>query len=173
MSARIVAQFAALFRILLIAVAIAFIPWPAEARQIVSFEGHSPGTIVIRTSERRLYYVLEPGRAIRYSVGVGKAGMQWSGRSSITGKHIRPDWVPPDDIRRANPRLPRVVPAGSSGNPLGAAALTLHADYAIHGTNRPQSIGRFVSHGCIRMHNRDVLDLFKRVSIGTPVVVTR
>jgi lipoprotein-anchoring transpeptidase ErfK/SrfK len=151
----------------------ALISSSANARQIVSFEGHQPGSVVVRTSERRLYFVLGDGRAVRYTVGVGKAGMQWSGRSAITGKYLKPDWEPPEDIRRANPRLPAVVPAESPGNPLGAAALTLHADYAIHGTNSPASIGRYVSHGCIRMHNRDVLDLFRRVSVGTPVIVTR
>lgn len=141
------------------------------AREIVSFDKYDPGSVVVETGQRHLYFVLGDGRAVRYSIGVGKAGMQWSGHSRITGKYRRPDWIPPDDIRRANPRLPAVVPAGSPGNPLGAAALTLHDDYAIHGTNRPDSIGRFVSHGCIRMHDRDVMDLFRRVSVGTPVIV--
>lgn len=155
------------------ALAVLNAPTSAIAREVVSLEGYMPGSVVIKTSERRLYFVLDDGRAIRYSVGVGKAGMQWSGRTSITGKHLTPDWIPPDDIRRANPRLPAVVPAESPGNPLGAAALVLHEDYAIHGTNNPGSVGRFVSHGCIRMRNVDVLDLFRRVSIGTPVIVTR
>lgn len=145
---------------------------PAVAGKTVSFDGgYAPGTIVIKTNERRLYYVLGDERAVRYSVGVGKAGMQWTGRSRVTGKHIKPDFVMPDDLRRKS--TPAVIPAGSPRNPLGAAALTLHADYAIHGTNNPGSIGRFVSHGCIRMHNRDVMDLYRRVSIGTPVIVTR
>jgi lipoprotein-anchoring transpeptidase ErfK/SrfK len=165
--------FIKIFLIASLAVATALSATSATAQQVVSFEGHRPGSIVIRTSERRLYLVLENGRALRYVVGVGKAGMQWSGRSVITGKYLRPDWEPPEDIRRANPRLPAVVPAESSGNPLGAAALTLHDDYAIHGTNSPQSVGRFVSHGCIRMRNSDVLDLFRRVDVGTPVIVTR
>jgi len=146
----------------------------ASAREVVRFEGAAPGTIVIRTSERRLYYVTGEGRAVRYPVGVGKAGMQWSGRSSISGKYIEPNWEPPADIKRANPRLPDRIPGGSPRNPMGAAALTLGAgDYAIHGTNNPGSVGRFVSHGCIRMYNRDVMDLFRRVSVGTPVIVTR
>jgi lipoprotein-anchoring transpeptidase ErfK/SrfK len=143
----------------------------AAARETVSYKSFPPGSVVIETNQRRLYFVLSDGRAVRYRVGVGKAGMQWSGRSRITGKFIRPDWIPPEDIRRANPRLPEVIPGDSPSNPLGAAALTLHDDYAIHGTNRPDSIGRFVSHGCIRMHNSDVMDLFRRVSIGTPVIV--
>jgi len=145
---------------------------PAVAGTTVSFSTrYEPGTIVIRTSERRLYYVLDDRRAVRYTVGVGKAGMQWSGRSRITGKYIMPDFVMPDDLRRRN--TPAVIPAGSPEPPRGAAARTLHDDYAIHGTYNPGSIGRFVSHGCIRMHNRDVMDLFRRVSVGTPVVVTR
>jgi lipoprotein-anchoring transpeptidase ErfK/SrfK len=145
---------------------------PAAAGTTVSFGGnYAAGTVVVKTSERRLYYVLNDERAVRYSVGVGKAGMQWSGRSRVTGKYIKPDFVMPDDLRRKN--TPSVIPAGSPRNPLGAAALTLHADYAIHGTNNPGSIGRFVSHGCIRMHNRDVMDLYRRVSVGTPVIVTR
>jgi lipoprotein-anchoring transpeptidase ErfK/SrfK len=146
----------------------------AAAREVVRFDGHPPGTIVVRTNERRLYYVMEDGRALRYTVGVGKAGMQWTGRSQVSGKHIRPDWAPPDDIKRANPRLPDVIPGGAPNNPMGAAALTLgNGDYAIHGTNNAGSVGRFVSHGCIRMHNSDVLDLFRRVPVGAPVVVTR
>lgn len=148
-----------------------FVP-PAVAGTTVSFVGrYEPGTIVIKTGERRLYYILGDDRAVRYSVGVGKAGMQWTGRSRVTGKYIRPDFVMPDDLRRKN--TPAVIPAGSPKNPLGAAALTLHDDYAIHGTNNPGSIGRFVSHGCIRMYNSDVMDLFRRVSVGTPVVVKR
>jgi lipoprotein-anchoring transpeptidase ErfK/SrfK len=144
----------------------------ALAGTTVPFDDEAaPGTILIKTGERRLYYVLDDERAVRYSVGVGKAGMRWTGRSSITGKFIKPDFVMPDDLRRKN--TPAVIPAGSPRNPLGAAALTLHADYAIHGTNRPGSVGGFVSHGCFRMHNRDVMDLYRRVSVGTPVIVTR
>jgi lipoprotein-anchoring transpeptidase ErfK/SrfK len=145
---------------------------PAFAREIVAFNGEAPGTIVVRQSERRLYYVLGDGRAVRYPVGVGRAGQQWSGRTSIDGKYLRPDWSPPADVRRDKPSLPHLIPGGSPRNPMGAAALTLSGgEYAIHGTNRPSSIGGFVSYGCIRMHNRDIMDLFQRVSVGTPVVV--
>jgi lipoprotein-anchoring transpeptidase ErfK/SrfK len=147
---------------------------PAQAQSTVAFSGYPVGTIVIRTSQRRLFYVVGPDRAISYTVGVGKAGQQWAGTASITGKYIRPAWSPPADIKRANPRLPNVIQGGSPRNPMGAAALTLSGgEYAIHGTNAPGSIGGFVSHGCIRMHNRDVLDLYARVSVGTQVVVTR
>ena len=92
----------------------------------------------------------------------------------IAGKYIQPDWSPPADIRRDKPGLPRVIPGGSPQNPMGAAALTLSGgDYAIHGTNSPGSIGGFVSYGCIRMYNQDIADLYARVSVGTPVIVTR
>ncbi len=147
---------------------------PATAREVVAFNGGTAGSIVVRTNERRLYFVLGNGRAMRYPVGVGKLGMQWAGTSFIDGKHIRPDWSPPADIKRARPSLPDRIAGGSPRNPMGAAALTLSGgEYAIHGTNAPASIGGFVSHGCIRMHNADVLDLYSRVSVGTPVTVTR
>jgi lipoprotein-anchoring transpeptidase ErfK/SrfK len=157
------------------AAAIASPPQPARARDVVGFAAGFPaGTVVVRTSERSLYYVLGNGRAVRYTVGVGRLGRQWSGSAVIDGKHLRPAWSPPPDVRRDNPRLPDVIPGGSPQNPMGAAALTLSGgQYAIHGTNAPRSIGGFVSYGCIRMHNADVLDLFGRVGVGTTVVVTR
>lgn len=148
---------------------------PAAAREMVQFRGDaSPGMIVVRTSERRLYYVLGNGRAIRYPVGVGRADKQWAGQTYISGKHLRPAWSPPEDVKRDKPMLPDVIPGGSPRNPMGEAALTLYGgEYAIHGTNVPGSVGGFVSYGCIRMFNADVLDLYDRVSTGTPVVVTR
>ncbi|MGP0088596.1 MAG: L,D-transpeptidase [Xanthobacteraceae bacterium] len=147
---------------------------PALANEVVPFSGYSAGTIVVKTSERLLYYVVDDSTAVRYPVGVGRAGMQWSGKSSIVGKYLRPAWTPPPDIKRAEPNRPDYVPGGSPLNPMGAAALLLTGGrYAIHGTNAPSSIGGFVSHGCIRMHNADVLDLYKRVAVGTTVVVDR
>jgi lipoprotein-anchoring transpeptidase ErfK/SrfK len=144
----------------------------ASAREVVPFNGYSPGTIVVNTSQRRLYYVVDDGRAVRYPVGVGKPGKQWFGQASIDGKYLRPAWSPPAVVRRDNPSLPSVIPGGSPGNPMGVAALTLSGgEYAIHGTNKPGSIGGFVSYGCIRMHNQDISDLFERVTVGTPVVV--
>jgi lipoprotein-anchoring transpeptidase ErfK/SrfK len=147
----------------------------ARARDVVAFNaGYSPGTVVVVTHERRLYYVLGRGSALSYPVGVGRAGKQWFGQSRIDGKYVRPDWAPPPEIRRDKPSLPRVIPGGSPRNPMGTAALTLAGgQYAIHGTNAPGSIGGFVSYGCIRMHNHDVTDLYARVSVGTPVVVVR
>jgi lipoprotein-anchoring transpeptidase ErfK/SrfK len=150
---------------------------PAAARDVVAFRdnGYSAGTIVIRTGERRLYYVMGDGRAVRYPVGVGKAGKAWNGRVSIEGKYIRPAWSPPADVKRDKPHLPNLIAGGSPRNPMGAAAMTLSGggQYAIHGTNVPGTVGGFVSYGCFRMYNQDVLDLYSRVSIGTSVVVTR
>jgi lipoprotein-anchoring transpeptidase ErfK/SrfK len=147
----------------------------AEGRELVAFDATvQPGTIVVRTAERRLYYVLGQGAALRYPVAVGKPGKQWSGWARVDGKHVEPAWAPPDEVKRDNPRLPAVIPGGSPRNPMGVRALTLdRGEYAIHGTNRPDSIGTYASYGCIRMYNRDIVDLFERVQVGTPVVVTR
>ena len=148
---------------------------PACAREVVEFSSDAmAGSIIVRTSERRLYFVLGHGRAIRYPVGVGRAGRQWAGRSMIDGKYVRPDWAPPPDIVRDHPNMPRLIRGGAPNNPMGVAALTLSGGkYAIHGTNNPNSIGGFVSYGCIRMHNQDIVDLYDRVNVGTPVMVTR
>src|SRR5262245_32590748 len=154
----------------------AVVPQLAQARELVGFpEPYSSGTVVVKTSERALYYVLGNGQAVRYPVGVGRAGKQWSGTAIINGKQLRPAWSPPEEIKRDKPSLPNVIPGGSPANPMGAAAMTLSGggEYAIHGTNDPRSIGGSVSYGCIRMHNADVLDLYNRVSWGTTVVVTR
>ena len=161
---------------LVAAIAVAFASASAQARETVAFNapGYSAGTIVVRTSERRLYLVLGNGQAIRYMVGVGRAGKQWAGVSRIDGKYLQPAWAPPAEVKRDNPRLPDVVPGGSPHNPMGVAAMTLAGgEYAIHGTNMPGSIGGFLSYGCIRMYNQDISDLFGRVSVGTTVVVTR
>lgn len=143
------------------------------AAETVAFEGTvATGTIVIKTSERRLYLVLPRGRALRYPIGVGRAGREWSGSSYIKAKFLRPNWAPPAEIRRDRPDLPEVVAGGSPMNPMGAAAMTLAGGpYAIHGTNAPDTIGGFVSYGCIRMYNADITDLFARVELGTPVIV--
>jgi lipoprotein-anchoring transpeptidase ErfK/SrfK len=150
-------------------------PAPAHAREMVAFRDNAAaGTIVIRTGERRLYYVLGDGRAIRYPVGVGKPGKQWAGQTAIDGKYLHPDWSPPSDVKHDIPSIPNVIRGGAPNNPMGVAAMTLSGgQYAIHGTNRPGSVGGFVSYGCIRMYNQDITDLFGRVSVGTPVVVTR
>ena len=128
----------------------------------------------MKTHERKLYLATEDGHAIRNPVGVGRAGMTWTGEGVINGKFIRPAWSPPEMIKEENPNIPDVIPGGSASNPMGAAAMTLSVDqYAIHGTNSPGSVGKFVSHGCIRMYNVDVMDLYRRVDVGTPAVVLR
>src|ERR1041385_11815 len=129
---------------------------PSNAREVVQLSGYPPGTVLVKTRERRLYYALDGGKAIRYPIGVGRAGMAWSGAGFVDGKYIRPAWSPPDIIKRENPKIPDVIPSGSPANPMGEAAMTLSGggQYAIHGTNNPRSIGRFVSHGCFRMYNR-------------------
>jgi lipoprotein-anchoring transpeptidase ErfK/SrfK len=147
----------------------------AEARpDVVGFQGeYSPGTIVVKTNQRRLYLVLDQGRAVRYPVGVGKAGKQWAGATQIDGKYRNPAWSPPAEVKRDKPSIPDVIPGGSPHNPMGVAAMTLAGgEYAIHGTNVPGSVGGFVSYGCIRMLNADITDLFERVSVGTRVVVS-
>ena len=152
----------------------AALPQSAAAREVVEFHegGYSAGTIVVKTNERRLYYVMGDGRAVRYPVGVGKAGKAWSGTAQIAGKYLKPDWSPPADVKHDKPWLPDVIPGGSPRNPMGVAAMMLsRGQYAIHGTNMPSSIGGFVSYGCIRMYNQDILDLYARVSVGTTVVV--
>jgi lipoprotein-anchoring transpeptidase ErfK/SrfK len=156
-------------------VATAAMPQPAQAREIVGFSGsYSAGTVVVKTGERSLYYVLGNGKAVRYPVGVGMSGKQWTGSKMITGKYLSPAWSPPAEVKRDKPKIPNLIAGGSPRNPMGAAALTLSGgEYAIHGTNMPGSIGGFVSYGCIRMFNADVLDLYSRVGFGTTVVVTR
>jgi lipoprotein-anchoring transpeptidase ErfK/SrfK len=149
---------------------------PAHAEELVSFRDatYAAGTIIVKTKERRLYLVIGNGKAFRYTVGVGKQGKQWAGASRIVAKYLKPAWMPPAEVKRDHPNIPDYIAGGAPGNPMGAAAMVLAGgQYAIHGTNRPNSIGGFVSYGCIRMFNRDIVSLFGRVSVGTPVVVLR
>ncbi len=145
-----------------------------SARELVAFadQRFQPGTIVVRTGQRSLYFVTRPGEAIRYTIAVGKA-RQWSGVKYVEEMQMRPAWSPPAVVKRDNPHLPSVIPGGAPNNPMGAAAIALGpgGQYAIHGTNVPGSIGRAASYGCFRMHNHDVVDLYARVGLGTPVVV--
>ena len=146
-------------------------PRAHAAGEVVDYSGEqSAGTIVVRTEERQLYLITGNGKALRYVVGVGRSGKQWFGTTRIASKHIRPAWAPPAEILGGRPYY--VIPAGSPRNPMGAAALVLRDnELAIHGTNNDASIGGFVSWGCIRMHNRDIMDLYRRVSVGTRVVI--
>jgi lipoprotein-anchoring transpeptidase ErfK/SrfK len=162
------------FSVALAACGLAAAGAPAGAREIVPFEStaYSAGTIVIRNAERALYLVGGDGRAMRYRVAVGKPGKQWFGAAWIKGKYVQPAWSPPEDVRRDKPSLPDVIPGGSPRNPMGPRALLLDRDqYAIHGTNRPKSIGTYASYGCIRMRNEDIIDLYERVRVGGKVIV--
>jgi lipoprotein-anchoring transpeptidase ErfK/SrfK len=156
---------------------------PAQARPSLAREpaalvasGIAPGTIVISQSQRRLFLTQDNGTVISYPIAVGKLGKAWSGWAKVNGKHVAPAWAPPAVVKRDNPRLPDVIAGGAPNNPMGAAALTLdREEIAIHGTTASMrnSIGSAASYGCIRMYNEDVIDLFQRVSVGTPVVAIR
>lgn len=141
-------------------------------RQTVSYSTReAPGTIIIDTPNTYLYYVLGNGQAIRYGIGVGRDGFTWSGTQSVTKKAEWPDWTPPPEMIQRQPYLPRHM-AGGPGNPLGARAMYLGGTvYRIHGTNAPDTIGKHVSSGCIRLTNDDVSDLYSRVNVGTKVIV--
>jgi len=143
-----------------------------QHRALVSYStGEAPGTIIIDTPHTYLYYIVGGGKALRYGIGVGREGFTWSGVQAITRKAEWPDWSPPAEMLNRQPYLPRVM-AGGPGNPLGARALYLgETAYRIHGTNQPNTIGRHVSSGCIRMLNEDVIDLYARVDVGTKVIV--
>ena len=144
----------------------------AATYDVVGFSGYARGTIVVKTHERRLYYVIDDDHALRFPVGVGRAGMRWTGTAQVEGKYVAPAWRAPPAINHGV--LGPVIPGGSPHNPMGVAALTLRGgEYAIHGTNDPGSIGRFVSHGCIRMYNADISALYRMVAVGTPVIVER
>jgi lipoprotein-anchoring transpeptidase ErfK/SrfK len=133
----------------------------------------APGTIVVNTSQRRLYYVLGGGKAIRYAIAVGMEGYGWSGVNTITAKREWPDWTPTPGERKRFPDLPAHM-AGGPTNPLGARALYLGDTlYRIHGTNEPWKLGGGVSSGCIRMSNDDIIDLYNRAKIGATVIVQR
>ncbi len=145
---------------------------PHQRRTIVDYPTRqAPGTIVIDTKTRFLYLVQPGGTAIRYGVGVGRPGFGWKGTKTITMKREWPDWRPPAEMRRRRPDLPVFMPGGPA-NPLGARALYLGSSlYRIHGSNEPETIGYAVSSGCFRMLNDDVVDLYRRVRVGTRVVV--
>lgn len=143
-------------------------------RETVSYPSkQKPGTIIVDTENRYLYYILGHDQAVRYSIAVGKEGWAWAGTSTVSSKREWPDWTPPPDILAANPSLPHHV-AGGHDNPLGARALYLGGTlYRIHGTNEPWRIGSAVSSGCIRLSNADIIDLYNRAKIGATVIVRR
>ena len=136
--------------------------------------GEKPGTIVVETKERQLYYVLPNRRAIRYGVAVGDEAFGWTGTATVQRKAEWPDWNPPAEMKKRWPHMHPV--SGGPNSPLGARALYLFEGnrdtlYRIHGTNEPEKIGAAVSSGCIRMHNIDVIDLYSRVPVGATVIV--
>jgi lipoprotein-anchoring transpeptidase ErfK/SrfK len=150
-------------------------PHPADGefrRQEVAYDGaERPGTIIIDTPRKLLFLIQPGGRALRYGIGVGRPGFEWSGVKTITRKAEWPGWTPPAQMMLRRPDLPAHMDGGI-GNPLGARALYLGSSlYRIHGTNEPSTIGQNVSSGCIRMMNQDVIDLYNRVPVGTKVIV--
>jgi lipoprotein-anchoring transpeptidase ErfK/SrfK len=141
-------------------------------KQLVDYDGgHRAGSVVIDTPNKFLYLVQPGGKALRYGIGVGRPGFEWAGRKTISMKREWPDWRPPSQMLKRRPDLPRHM-AGGPDNPLGARAMYLGSSlYRIHGTNEPHTIGQAVSSGCIRMTNDDVIDLYRRVNVGTWVIV--
>ena len=145
---------------------------PKFEKQVVEYGGrHAPGTLVVDTPNRFLYLVQSGGKALRYGIGVGKPGFEWSGVKTISAKKEWPAWTPPPEMLRRRPDLPRHMEGGPE-NPLGARAMYLGSTlYRIHGSNEPWTIGTAVSSGCILMRNEDVIDLYGRVNVGTRVIV--
>jgi lipoprotein-anchoring transpeptidase ErfK/SrfK len=136
---------------------------------------YAVGSLVVKTPERALYLVQPNGQAIRYRVGVGKEGFQWSGNARIAAKKEWPSWTPPQEMIEREALKGRTIPdfmEGGPGNPLGARALYIGGTiYRVHGTNNEGSIGGAVSSGCIRMMNADVIDLYNRVKVGARIYV--
>ncbi|UTV41869.1 L,D-transpeptidase (plasmid) [Ensifer adhaerens] len=144
----------------------------AAPRQLVEYRTvEAPGTIIIDANRHALYYIVAGGKALRYSVGVGREGYGWRGTETVSRKRAWPDWRPPADMRARRPDLPAYM-VGGVDNPLGARAIYLGSTlYRIHGSNEPESVGRSSSSGCFRMTNEDVIDLYGRVRIGAKVIV--
>ncbi|MBN9063548.1 MAG: hypothetical protein BGP06_03385 [Rhizobiales bacterium 65-9] len=152
---------------------------PAETRELVAApQGYGPGTILVDTPNRHLYLVGDNGQAMRYAIGVARAGFEWGGDMRVGRKAEWPAWTPPAEMLKRRPDLPKFMKGGED-NPLGARALYLYTAagkdsiFRIHGTNEEATIGEAVSSGCIRMMNDDVVDLYSRVRVGTRVVVLR
>lgn len=146
----------------------------ASGRSQVSFsKRYRVGTIIVSFSDRRLYQVIRPGAAMSYPIGVPSGKARWSGVLNVSRKAVNPGWTPTASMRRENPSLPGHVPGGHPRNPLGVRALYLGSTlYRIHGTDAPWTVGQNVTHGCIRMHNSDVIDLYNRTRVGARVIAT-
>jgi lipoprotein-anchoring transpeptidase ErfK/SrfK len=150
----------------------------AIKRKEIKYDGpYGPNTIVINTSERRLYYIYDKGKAVKYGIGVGREGFEWAGTNNISRKAEWPGWTPPPEMIARERAKGRILPAYMEGgikNPLGARALYIGSTiYRIHGSNEPWTIGQAVSSGCIRLTNDDIVNLYDRVKVGTKVVVLR
>ncbi|WP_342361161.1 L,D-transpeptidase [Terrarubrum flagellatum] len=152
---------------------------PAQTREVVAApQGYAAGTILVDTPNRALYLIGDNGTAMRYAIGVARAGFEWGGDMHIGRKAEWPSWTPPAEMLKRRPDLPKFM-AGGEANPLGARAMYLYnasgsdSIFRIHGTNEEETIGEAVSSGCIRMMNNDVIDLYSRVKVGTRVVVLR
>ncbi len=145
-----------------------------STKRVIEWQGRErAGTIVIETSDRTLTLVQKDGTALQYTVGVGRRGFEWSGNKTISQKKVWPGWTPPPQMHKRQKGLPGHMEGGVA-NPLGARAMYLGSSlYRIHGSNDPQTIGQAVSSGCFRMNNVDVMDLFERVHVGTPVIIRR
>ena len=144
-----------------------------SSHRVAFSQKYTPGQIIVSFGDRRLYYVTRKGEAISYPIAIPKGDARWSGISVVSDKRVNPSWTPTAQMRRENPKLPAYVPGGHPRNPLGNRALYLGSSmYRIHGTDAPSQIGDEVSHGCIRMHNSDVADLYIRAHVGTRVTVT-
>jgi lipoprotein-anchoring transpeptidase ErfK/SrfK len=145
-----------------------------SGREIIRFDRqYTAGQIIVSFSDRRLYFIARSGEAVSYPIAIPREQDRWQGVTKVTDKRVNPSWRPTPDMLRENPRLPRWVPGGHRMNPLGVRALYLGSStYRIHGTDAPWTIGTEASKGCIRMYNRDVLDLYPRVPVGTKVTVT-
>lgn len=146
--------------------------------QDIKYSGpYSPNTIIVNTTERRLYYVYKKGYALKYGIGVGRQGFEWSGSNVISRKAEWPGWTPPPEMIARERAKGRILPAYMEGgvkNPLGARALYIGSTlYRIHGTSEPWTIGQAVSSGCIRLTNDDIVHLYDRVKVGAKVVVLR
>ncbi len=150
------------------------LPRSQKMPEVVSFPAnYAGGMIVISLSQKKLYLTIGEGRAIAYPVAVGRAGKSWTGAARVQDKQANPAWIPPAEVKRDNPNLPDLIPGGAPNNPMGPRVLVLdRAEIAIHGTTAAmrKSIGSAASYGCIRMYNEDIVDLFDRVRVGTPVV---
>ena len=142
-------------------------------RATVRYESkYAPGTIVVDTKERRLYLIQASGSALRYGIGVGRTGFQWKGTHKITAKKEFPNWTAPPEMIARQKDVPRHMKGGDPANPLGTHAMYLGSTlYRIHGSPDADSVGEAESSGCFRMRNVDVADLYKRVAVGTTVVV--